>query len=32
MVAKKCVTLPISASMTAEDAEDVLDGFEAVYR
>jgi dTDP-4-amino-4,6-dideoxygalactose transaminase len=32
MVAKKCVTLPISASMTAEDAEDVLDSFEAVYR
>jgi dTDP-4-amino-4,6-dideoxygalactose transaminase len=31
-MAAKCVTLPISASMTLADADDVLDSFEAVYR
>lgn len=31
-ITKKCVTLPISASMTLEDAEDVLDSLDAVCR
>jgi len=31
-LARCCVTLPISASMTAADAEDVIEGFKAEYR
>jgi len=31
-VARRCVTLPISASMTMQDADDVIDSFSAVYR
>jgi len=31
-LARRCVTLPISASMTSSDAEDVIEAFRAVYR
>jgi dTDP-4-amino-4,6-dideoxygalactose transaminase len=30
-VAARCITLPISASMTAADAEEVIESFRAVY-
>jgi len=31
-VARRCVTLPISASMTMQDADDVIDSFSALHR
>lgn len=31
-VAKRCVTLPISASMNLEDADDVVSAFQSVFR
>jgi perosamine synthetase len=31
-IARRCLTLPISASMTVKDADDVIASIEAVFR